>query len=294
MTFLLSRKAAPPSAHNSHLFRAFRFSSSVGKETIMHLTAARSVATMASSAAASLVARTTPAFIPPLASSPMLVDLCTNAAPLAAVLVFMAPFPTVQKIRHDKGVGTLPLLPYSSMVASAFLWTTYGILTKNPNVWSANVVGFVMGLYYMMSFIQNSPKAAPTLPGSVRLHTTSVLTVIVATLVVAMTPFLTDPASLIGPCGVLMTIGMFASPLSALKTVVQTRSAASIPLPFTLASLANCFFWSVAGLFRMKDANIYVPNLLGLSFSLAQVALKLVYGDGDGSKGHTVAADLPI
>ena len=223
-------------------------------------------------------------------ASPMFVDLCTNAAPFAAIFVFMAPFPTVKKIRQDKTVGTLPLLPYSSMVASAFLWSTYGILKGEPKVWSSNLIGLCMGLYYMMSFIRNSPKAAPSLPGSVRLHAVSVLSIIAATLLVAMSP-ISNPSALIGPCGVLLTIGMFASPLSALKTVVQTKSAASIPLPFTLASLANCLMWSVAGLFRMHDANIYVPNLLGLSFSVAQAALKLVYGNGVKARS---TADLPI
>lgn len=237
-------------------------------------------------------ARTPAAFVP-IASSPMLVDFCTTAAPFAAIFVFLAPFSTVQKIRQEKGVGTLPLLPYSSMVASAFLWSAYGILKGEPKVWSANVIGLFMGLYYMVNFIRHSPKAAPSLPGSVRLHALTVLILIAATILVAISP-LANPAALIGPCGVMLTIGMFASPLSALKTVVQTKSAASIPLPFTLASLINCFMWSVAGLFRMKDANIYVPNLLGLSFSVAQAALKLVYGDGVVTgKGHATA-NLPI
>ena len=219
----------------------------------------------------------------------MFVDLCTNMAPFAAVFVFMAPFPTIKKVREGKTVGTLPLLPYSSMAASAFIWTAYGILRGEPKIWSSNVIGLFLGLYYMFYFIQHSPKAAPTLPGSVRQHTVSVIIVFAATLMVALSPVM-NPAALIGPFGLALTIGMFASPLSALKTVVQTKSAASIPLPFTIASLVNCLAWSVAGLFRMKDFNVYFPNLLGLSFSLAQVALKLTYGDG--IKGH--AAQLPM
>ena len=239
-------------------------------------------------AAAQMASAATPtAFLP--VPSPMFVDICTNMAPFAAICVFMAPFPTIKKVKEEKTVGTLPLLPYSSMVASAFIWTTYGILRNEAKVWSSNGIGLVMAAYYMFSFIRHSPKSSPTLPGSVRQHAIGVLGIILATLLVAMSP-VTDPSSLIGPVGVLLTIGMFGSPLSALKTVVQTKSAASIPLPFTLASLANCLMWSVAGLFRMKDVNIYFPNLLGLSFSVAQVALKLAYGDG--AKGR--APDLPM
>jgi solute carrier family 50 (sugar transporter) len=80
--------------------------------------------------------------------------------------------------------------------------------------------------------------------------------------------------------GVLLCMVMFGSPLATLKTVILTKSARSIPLPFTVASTINCFLWSVAGLFKLKDFNVYFPNLVGLTFSLVQVALKLKYGDG--------------
>jgi solute carrier family 50 protein (sugar transporter) len=234
----------------------------------MHLAAAARTAMVAA-----------PSTIVSSLSLPMFVDLCASMAPFAAVFVFAAPFPTIQKIKRDKSVGTLPLLPYSSMTASAFLWTTYGLLRRESNIWSCNVIGLVLGLFYMVKFIRLSPKALPTLPGTVRQHVQAVLAIVTATLLLALSP-LTNPAGLIGPVGVLLTIAMFASPLSALKTVLQTKSAASIPLPFTLASLTNCFLWSVAGVLKYQDANIYVPNLLGLTFSAAQAGLKLFYGNG--------------
>jgi solute carrier family 50 protein (sugar transporter) len=91
-------------------------------------------------------------------------------------------------------------------------------------------------------------------------------------------------ATTIGNVAVFFCLLMFASPLSALRSVIATRSAASIPLPFTMATILNCFLWSVAGLGEFKDFNIYFPNLLGLTFGLIQVALKIVFGDGDGSE----------
>lgn len=168
------------------------------------------------------------------------------------------------------------------------MWTTYGILRHEPKVWSANVVGLCLGLHYMNEFIRYAPKSAPTLPGSVKQHAMVVIGITAFTLMLALSS-MADAASLIGPAAVLLTIALFASPLSALKTVLQTKSAASIPLPFTMASLVNCLMWSVLGLFQMKDSNIYVPNLLGLAFSVAQVALKLVYGDG-----HHKGQQLPV
>ena len=86
-----------------------------------------------------------------------------------------------------------------------------------------------------------------------------------------------------------MCVAMFGSPLAALKTVVTQKSAESIPLPFTLASVVNCFLWSVVGILDMQDTNVYVPNLLGLMFGLCQVALKVVYRSGAGG-----VVDLPM
>ena len=91
---------------------------------------------------------------------------------------------------------------------------------------------------------------------------------------------LADPAAWIGNIAVLFCVAMFGSPLAALQTVLKTKSAKSIPLPFTLATVLNCLLWSVVGLLDMQDANIYLPNLLGLSFGIAQVVLRLTYGNG--------------
>lgn len=76
---------------------------------------------------------------------------------------------------------------------------------------------------------------------------------------------------------------MFGSPLAALRTVLQTKSAKSIPLPFTLATVLNCFLWSVFGVMELNDKNVFVPNLLGLGLGLWQVILKIIYGDGTGT-----------
>lgn len=219
----------------------------------------------------------------------MFVDFCSQLAPAAAIAVFLAPLPTVQTVMRDRAVGTLPLLPYSSMVASAVLWATYGLLKNEASIWTANGAGLVLGLYYMYQFLQFAPKSSPTLPGSKAQHVKAVLGISAVSLIAAASPL---PPSILGSVGVLITIILFGSPLAALKTVIQTKSAKAIPLPFTLASTINCFLWSVAGLFKMKDVNVYFPNLVGLTFSLAQVFLKLFYGNG--TKQKDLATESPI
>lgn len=209
---------------------------------------------------------------------PKFVDVCSELAPYACCVVYMAPLPTVQQIRREKTVGSLPLLPYSSMAASSFIWTVYGYLKEEPRLWSCCLVGVTLASYYLLNYIPHSPKSSPTLPGSVAQHLQFIMFTIVASLYVMK--WYPAPDELIGLGGVLLSIAMFASPLSALKTVIQNKSAKSIPLPFTLASIFNCFLWSVTGIFQMKDACVWIPNVLGLACSLLQAFLKVLYGDG--------------
>lgn len=210
--------------------------------------------------------------------APQFVQLCSHLAPPMSVLLSAAPMPTIRQIQADKDVGSLPLLPYSCMAANCGLWTTYGLLKRNTSIWAPNLVGFLLALYYCKSFIKFAPKQSPTLPGSVRLHVTSLLTVGAAVAAAVLSSV--NPA-LMGQAAVVFCIALFASPLSTLKTVLQTKSAQSIPLPFTLASVAACLCWSVAGVWKMKDLNVIIPNALGLLCGLAQVALKLTYGNRD-------------
>ena len=206
---------------------------------------------------------------------------CGDLAPWAAIVVFLAPIPTMQRIAREKTVGNLPLLPYSAMICSTSLWCVYGLLKDEVRIWSANLFGLIMSLYFFARFVRFSPKASSTLPGSVHRHMQFIFVMVLSTCMIATTFTNVELAlSIIGMGGVIFAFSMFASPLSVLKLVLEKKSAKAIPLPFTVASLINCLLWGIFGLFGIKDVNIYLPNVLGLLCTLAQLALKLKYGDG--------------
>lgn len=218
-------------------------------------------------------------FITEVSSGPIMsfwVQLCGRTAPMAAVVVFMAPIPTMLQITQQRSVGDLPLLPYTSMIASAFVWLAYGIMKDEFKIWGANAVGLVLGLCYFLVFIKYSPSRSSTLPGSVLQHMQGASILVLLSLALSMWA----GVAMVGNLGMILCVCMYGSPLAALKAVLQTRSAKAIPLPFTLASVFNCFLWSVTGLFEMYDYAIYLPNLLGLSFGLIQLMLKFIYGSG--------------
>mmetsp|Transcript_19158 Transcript_19158/g.34626 ORF Transcript_19158/g.34626 Transcript_19158/m.34626 type:complete len:233 (+) Transcript_19158:138-836(+) len=206
------------------------------------------------------------------------IDLCETIAPYCGVVCFLAPLPTIKQISRDKTVGKFPLLPYSSMLSNAFVWVMYGVMKDLPSVWASNAVGVLLGAYYFTTFVQHCGPMTSNLPGTVEQHLKGTSAIILFNLCLAASG-VGSASDVIGKEGVVFCIILFASPLAALKTVIVTKSAASIPLPFTLACLVNCIAWSVMGLWKMRDFNIYFPNLLGLCCAVAQLALKGMYGN---------------
>jgi uncharacterized protein with PQ loop repeat len=167
------------------------------------------------------------------------------------------------------------------------------MLKKEPKIWSCNVFGFALALYYCAIFVGNIGKgksqdqkildiSIPTLPGSVRQHVQAVTAVTVGILSLAiLKPFGSYSEVLIGNIGVTICVLMFASPLSVIKLVLATKSARSIPLPFTVLTTVNCLMWTVFGWFAMNDVNVYLPNFLGLVSGIVQMLLKLIYGSNE-------------
>mmetsp|Transcript_33565 Transcript_33565/g.68544 ORF Transcript_33565/g.68544 Transcript_33565/m.68544 type:complete len:195 (-) Transcript_33565:214-798(-) len=184
------------------------------------------------------------------------------------------------KIHRDQSVGGLPLLPYSSMIVNCVVWVTYGLLKSEPKVWQTNSFGLVLGTYYFAMFHRNCKKGANNLPGTASQHIQAMTVIITFTFLVAATMAKEGAAEIIGKAGVVFCVLLFASPLAALRTVIQTGSAKTIPLPFTVATVINCVLWSVFGLLDRNDFNIYAPNLLGLFFGIVQLMLIGWYGDG--------------
>jgi len=228
-----------------------------------------------------------------LASTAGFVDLCAKLAPAASLVLFLAPLPTIQKVARDKSVGDLPLLPYSSMTTNAFLWTVYGLLRNEFKVYFANGTGLFLAIYYFLRFAKFAPKSAPTLPGAVRQHFQATVAIMVGVVLAVLSP-LPKPkaAKIVGTSAVAICLAMFASPLAALKTVIKKKSAESIPLPLSIATMINCFLWTVVGVFDLKDLHVTIPNGLGLFFGLVQLALIVAYRGGKSKDSDVVPVSV--
>lgn len=208
-----------------------------------------------------------------------IINACGTIAPYTGIMCSLAPMPTIRQIARDKTTGIMPLLPYSSMVSNSFIWVMYGSLKNLKSVFWANSVGFVLGTYYMIMFSRYCGPMANNLPGTVDQHWKGTSAIILFNVLLATSLPKPRARDIIGKVGMLSFIILFASPLAALKQVVESKSAASIPLPFTIASVINCLLWSMVGIYDMKDIYIWLPSVLGLCCAVVQLFLKLIYGD---------------
>ena len=73
--------------------------------------------------------------------------VCNQLAPATSVLCSLAPLPTIIQASRSKSVGSLPLLPYSSMAANGFIWALYGYLTDSPQGKHIHMVYTIMHLF---------------------------------------------------------------------------------------------------------------------------------------------------
>lgn len=216
------------------------------------------------------------------------VALCSRLAPFSSILMFLSPIPTIRQILRTGTVGDLPLLPYTSMVASCFVWIIYGFIKKEPRIWFTNVVEFILSVYYFVEFTNYAPKYSPTFPGSVYRHIQFCIGIWVGSLFYWIANILfydniDGVTATIGDLTILLSVLTFASPLAAVKAVFESQSSEAIPWPFTLAALFNCVLWSIVGIFEMHDVYVSAPAILGLLFGLLQVALKLYFGDNNNN-----------
>jgi uncharacterized protein with PQ loop repeat len=239
-----------------------------------------------------------PLLVPAVPAAPdSWVQLCGRLAPAASAALFFAPLPTLLAVAGGRrSAAGLPLLPYSSMVCNALLWTSYGVLRAEPRIWAANAVGLVMGAFYVATYLRHCTDdggGTPALTTPSRRRYAAHLQAIGLAAALAGLLTVQNQPDWIGRIAVMVCVVMFASPLAAARQVVRERSASRIPLPFTLASLANCGLWTVSGLLDMKDPAIVVPNALGLASGAVQLGLKLVFASNKGGRhGHNLGSAL--
>jgi len=195
------------------------------------------------------------------------------APPILLQVVFLSPLPAVKQFRDTGTTGNVSMMPYTMMVANGTLWFTYGALLSNPTIMLPNITAIVMGTGYCAAFWRyRSPQAsvAPYVGASA-----SICALVIGSAMI-LPP--ADAKSVIGYLGCGVCAAMFAGPLASMQSVLRDRSAASLPIGFTLFSTLNTTAWLGYGALVLHDPFIWLPNVLGLGSSLTQIGLIARFG----------------
>ncbi|KAG8363858.1 hypothetical protein BUALT_Bualt19G0066300 [Buddleja alternifolia] len=204
---------------------------------------------------------------------------------IISVLMFLSPVKTFLRIVSKKSTEEFDSLPYICTLLNSSLWTYYGI-TKPGSYLVATVNGFgvVVEIIYVALFLLFAPPR--------KRAKTAILFVVVdvGLLAAAMsiTYFLMSGDMKINTIGFMcsgLNVIMYASPLSAMKTVVTRKSVEYMPFLLSFFLFLNGAVWTFYAVL-VKDWFLGVPSGIGFVFGTVQVVLYAMYRNSKPISKH--------
>nr|QHT64207.1 sugar efflux transporter 5 [Litchi chinensis] len=192
--------------------------------------------------------------------------------------LFVSPVPTMVTIVKAKSVQEFKSDPYVATLFNCMLWVFYGLPIVRPDtilVSTINGCGVCIELAYIIIFLLYSPASKKK-----RILISVFVEVIVFAILVFVTlKFLHTTkarSALIGILCIIFNVIMYASPLTVMRMVIQTKSVKYMPFLLSLANFCNGLVWLVYALLKF-DPFIVIPNGLGAFFGVIQLALYGTY-----------------
>ncbi|GAV79832.1 MtN3_slv domain-containing protein [Cephalotus follicularis] len=191
-------------------------------------------------------------------------------------LVYLSPTKTFWRIVKHRSTEDFESIPYVFKLLNAYCWVYYGLIKPNSIlVATVNMFGAVAELVYVTIFLIYAPP-------SMRARTAilfGTLEVGFPAGAILVTQFLLHgdvQISVAGAFCVVFSMISYGSPLSAMKTVVITKSVEYMPFLLSLSLFVNGGIWTLYALLT-KDYFIGVPNGSGFLLGTAQLFLYAIY-----------------
>ncbi|KAJ4781806.1 Bidirectional sugar transporter SWEET [Rhynchospora pubera] len=195
-----------------------------------------------------------------------------------ALVLFLSPVPTFFRIWKKGSVEQFSPIPYIATLLNCMFWVLYGLPIVHPHsvlVVTINGAGMLIEISYILLFLLYSQ-------GRTRLQVflmfvASLISVgVFGSLVITLAHTHERRSMIVGIICVVLCIIMYASPLSVMKMVIQTKSVEYMPLFLSLAAFFNGVCWTAYALIRF-DLYIIIPNGLGVMLATAQLLLYAIY-----------------
>ncbi|GAV72556.1 MtN3_slv domain-containing protein, partial [Cephalotus follicularis] len=161
---------------------------------------------------------------------------------------------------------------------NCMLWVFYGLPFVHPNsilVVTINGAGLAMELIYLVIFfIYTNKKGRVRVIGWFFIELVFLATVVACTLLLRHTH--EERSALVGVICVIFAVLMYASPLTVMHKVIQTKSVKYMPFSLSLASFLNGSIWVAYALIGF-DPFILIGNGLGAILGAIQLILYACY-----------------
>ncbi|KAK2965877.1 hypothetical protein RJ640_024719, partial [Escallonia rubra] len=209
-----------------------------------------------------------------------LISTFNSAGNVISILMFTSPIGTFRRVVKKKSTEDYKGLPYIITLLSTSLWTFYGLLKPDGLlVVTVNGAGAALQFIYVTLFLIYAPR--DTKVKSMKL--VALLNMGFLGSVIAVTLLAFHGSLRLTFVGVIcagLTIGMYASPLSAMRTVIKTESVEYMPFFLSFFQFLNGGVWSAYAVL-IKDFYIgvstQVPNGIGFVLGAAQLTLYALY-----------------
>ncbi|PKA49290.1 Bidirectional sugar transporter SWEET5 [Apostasia shenzhenica] len=204
-----------------------------------------------------------------------IVGIIGNATTL---FLFLSPMPTFLKIWRKKAVEQFSPAPYLAAVLNCSFWVLYGLPFIHPNTFlvvTINGTGLVLEGIYLTLFFLFSPEELKL--KVLKLLTFELVFIAAVSAMVLTLVHTHDVRSfIVGIFCVIFSCCLYASPLSIIKLVIQTKSVKYMPFWLSLMSFVNGLCWTLYALIKF-DVFIMVPNGMGALLGFIQLLLYACY-----------------
>ncbi|CAG7836671.1 unnamed protein product [Allacma fusca] len=199
-------------------------------------------------------------------------DCLIISATTTTICQFLSGSFTALKVKRMGSPGDLSPVPFLSAVVGCCLWLFYGTAIEDNTIIYTNIVGVTLNFLYVAVFLLYSSKRT----GLVRQSFCAFAFLAFVVYYIESLPEPADQKNNLGLLCVVVSLLCCASPLIALKIVIQTKSTETLPFPLILSMFLVCFQWWLYGVL-IEDFYMQTTNVLGTFIALAQLSLFIIY-----------------
>ncbi|KAK3136569.1 hypothetical protein QOZ80_5BG0438700 [Eleusine coracana subsp. coracana] len=195
---------------------------------------------------------------------------------IISFMTFLAPIPTFYRIYKSKSTEGFQSVPYVVALFSAMLWIFYALIKTGEDLLiTINAAGIVIESIYIIIYFIYASKKGKLFTAKIMLSLNVGFFGLI--LLVTLLLFKGDKRVVVlGWICVGFSVSVFVAPLSIIKRVIQTRSVEYMPFSLSLSLTLSAVVWFLYGLL-IKDKYVALPNVLGFTFGVVQMALYMFY-----------------